>query len=94
MTHKIISSSKNSVSFEVTAQCYKDGRFTMPAAVLEQLKLDWNAPLHLRFESANDGQILWEGNHHMVSGPEIDSSQFKAFVKAGGVVYLTASNIH
>ena len=62
-----------SVVFEVDAQSYKSGRFTMPARVLTALGLEWGDEVDLRIETP-EGTPLWAGVRRMVSGPEIDGA--------------------
>ncbi len=90
MSSQILSRSLNAVTFVSTAQRYKAGRFTMPAKVLQHLRLDWNEWVALRLESRG-GRPLWTGTLKMTSGPEIDRAELAPYVRAGRRIRVTAS---
>jgi hypothetical protein len=90
MSSIILEATDREVVFEVDPQRYKRGRFTMPAAVLQRLGLDWNEWVSLRIETL-DGQRLWAGELKMVSGPEIDSADLIAHVRPGQRIRVVAS---
>ena len=91
MANRILNTAAGMVTFEVDAQSYKPGRFTMPADVLRQLGLDWNEEVHLRIESLDGQRAFWAGILKMQSGPEIDSAELMQFVGPGERIRVVAS---
>ena len=91
MANRILASTANDVTFEVDAQSYKAGRFTMPAEVLRQLRLDWNDEVRLRIESLDGRRMLWTGILKMQSGPEIDSADLVQHIGPGERIRVVAS---
>jgi hypothetical protein len=81
-----------SVRFEVDAQRYKAGRFTMPSEVLTALGLGWEEEIRLSLESPVDGQpSIWEGVIKMVSGSEIDLPDLAVHISPGSRIRGVAS---
>jgi hypothetical protein len=91
MANRIIGATDDGITFEVDAQSYKAGRFTMPAEVLRRLGLDWNEEVRLRIESMDGHQVLWAGTIRMQSGPEIDSAELVQHVGPGERIRVIAS---
>jgi hypothetical protein len=90
MANRILDRTANAVTFEVDAQCYKAGRFTMPAEVLRHLGLEWNEEVRLRIESLDGQRVLWAGILKMQSGPEIDSSELMQYIGPGKRIRIVA----
>ena len=84
MANRIIGMENDEVTFEVDAQRYKSGRFTMPAEVLRRLDLDWNEEVRLRICSL-DGEQRWAGVIKMQSGPEVDSAGLVQHIASGEI---------
>lgn len=56
MASRIIDANDESVTFEVIAQKYKQGRFTLSAPVLRRLGLERNERVRLQVCSLDDNQ--------------------------------------
>lgn len=91
MASRILASTDTAVTFEVDAQSYKAGRFTMPADVLRQIGLNWNEEVCLRLESLDGQHVLWTGTLKMQSGPEIDSAELVQYIGHGERIRVVAS---
>ena len=91
MANRILDTTTDTVTFEVDAQSYKAGRFSMPAEVLRRLGLDWNMEVHVRIESLDGQEVLWAGTLKMQSGPEIDSAELVQHVIPGERIRVVAS---
>lgn len=91
MANRLLGVTPEGVVFEVDAQSYKAGRFTMPAEVLRELGLDWNEEVGLRIESLDGQRVLWAGMLRMQSGPEIDSAELVPYVGPGERIRVVAA---
>ena len=79
-----------SVTFEVDAQSWTDGRFAVPAKVCHALELRYGAPIHLIIESL-EGECLFEGDTRMRNGREIFGKGMSKIIEAGQRIRVTAS---
>lgn len=91
MANRILDTTADAITFEIDAQNYKAGRFTMPAKVLRWLGLSWNEEVRLRIESPDGQRTQWGGTLKMQSGPEIDSAALIPHVAPGERIRVVAS---
>lgn len=79
-----------SVIYEINAQHYTAGRFSIPKRVVEFMGVGPGGPVHLLVQDAS-GANLYEGVTHLVSGDEIYGPEIRAHIKAGERIRVTVS---
>ena len=79
------------ITYEIEAHT-RPGRFVVPKEVLEPLGLSETDPIHLVIRDAdNPGEILFDDNKNMKSGPEVYGPDIKAIVESKQRLRITAS---